>query len=136
MIHISSQKICLFTCLTFKKGAENKCWTMLKNVEQYNRNIFDLELELIVKVKVKMLRENLNSRKTWGVLANSSLRWWIQNCTQNYFHLLGIWKSENFIFGIILCFLRATELSQTPKLSQMHTCPWDWWYINKLCIVE
>ena len=32
-----------------------------------------------------------------------------------YLHLLGIWKRGNFLFGIALCLLRATELSQAPQ---------------------
>ena len=51
--------------------------------------------------------------ETWGGLANLPLRWWIRNCTPHYIHLLGLRKSENFVFGIAQCLLRATELSQT-----------------------
>ena len=42
-----------------------------------------------------------------------------QVMNSKFYNTLGIWKSGNFVFGIALCLLRATELSQTPQKWQL-----------------
>ena len=51
--------------------------------------------------------------------------------TTYYLHLLGIWKSGNFVFGITLCLLRATELSQFHKNEDC-----DYYFVRSAPVLE
>ena len=94
---MSDNRSFYLTGIRFKIAAENKSYV---HVVENNHSIFDdIEAQLTVRVKVKMLWENLKS----GKLPNLFLRWSIRNFLTHSLHLLDIWKSEKFVFGIGLC---------------------------------
>ena len=91
-----------------QREAENKSWIY---AAENNRRILWWSwgsIDCQGKGKKVMWRSKNSSvtfwwwLKTWRNLPNLLLRWWIRNFATHYLRLLGIWRSWNFVFGIIL----------------------------------
>ena len=137
---MSHQKIRHFsvTGFKFKIAAEDK--SCVQTVET-NRSIFqDPELQLIVRIKVKMLCENLKT-PMWHFDNGWRHEVIYQICfCGDEFEILQHSTSNYYVSGKMeICIWHCPMFSDSNNMSYVfcaRTGTWDWWYLNRLCMIE